>query len=160
MSSTVQANVQITPGAVETFPAADLPAVGQLPLAYSGFAERWSLSATSAPPVSKVYAEEITSSKDLDFTALVRSIGGTINASGLKVQYVQINNLSTANTVAVADGDANAYQLQGGESILVQALGSVAMFFNDKLADVDATHKGLKITATAGQKYQILILFG
>jgi hypothetical protein len=160
MASTVRASFKIAPNAAEVFSAADLPSIGATTLNYAVFNRAFQLNAGSTPPVTKIYAEELTGSAALDLTALSRSIGGTVDGSGLKVRGVAIVNESSTNTVTLADGDANAYQLQAGESILVQPGAPAAMLFMDALADIDATHKALKTTATEGQKYLLLILMG
>lgn len=158
--STITATIVLNPDVAETFTAAELPGVGGTVLNYTQLKQTKRLTASSTPPATKVYGEKITSSTALDLTALVRSIGGTIDTTGLKLQYLHLENLSAANTVTVADGDANAYQIAAGQSIVVPAGGFLALFFNDKLADVDATHKAIKFTATAGQSYDLLLVFG
>jgi hypothetical protein len=160
MTATIRANINIAPNVTENFAVGDLPAIGAMLMSYATFNQRKNLSATTTPPVTKVYGEQLTSSQALDLTNLTRSIGAAVVGTGLKVQLVMLVNLSTTNTVTLADGAGNAYQLQGGQSALIQPGGIFLEFYNDKLADVDATHKNLAITATGGQSYQLLILLG
>lgn len=163
MASTVQANIVMNPGVTETFAATDLPSIGALSLPYAAFSKRWALNAASTPPATKVYGEEVTTdgAETLDFTALARSIGGTIDCSGLRLQALMLINESTTNTVTIKKGAANGYDFNAtAQTILVQAECALMMTFNDDLVDVDGTHKEIDITATNGQKYFLLLLFG
>jgi hypothetical protein len=143
-----------------TFSAAERPGSSSLARSGGAFDANLSLSATSTPPVTKSWTKQLTGSQNLDLTNLVHEEGDTVDASGLKLQSLRVHNNSVANTVTVDDGVTNAYQLNGGDAYLVPAGGDLMVAFNDKLADVDATHKNLAITATAGQTYNIEMTFG
>jgi hypothetical protein len=163
MSSTIQANIAVNPGVTETFDATTLPTIGATSLQYSTFSKRWTLNASSTPPVTKVYAEEVTSdgAETLDFTALVRSIGGTIDATGLKLQALALYNKSTTNTVTIGKGASNGYDFNAtAQTIVVQAESYLLLTFNDDLADVSGSVKTIDIVATSGQAYDLMLIFG
>jgi len=146
---------------VEEFTAAEMPSGGDRSLTHDVFNNHETRTSSSTPPVSKVYAKKLTGSQNLDFTALVPDVGDTIDATGLKLQYVMINNLSTANNVDWADGGANPYSINNTNPIRVPPgarLGPI--YFADQLADVAAGAKAVAITAGAGQDYEVILVFG
>ncbi len=145
---------------VSTRTEAELPSASGRSITHSLFNQSKTLNADSTPPATKKYANEITSTATLDLTALADPEIGTVDGTGLKVQAIQVNNLSTTNTVTIADGGANPYQLFAGQSLVVPAGACMQMFFNDKLADIAVAVKNILFTATAGQKYQVVIVMG
>ncbi len=158
--STLEATLDVRPTVIETFSAVELPGVGSQQISYDQFSTRNQLNASSTPPATMVYAEELTGPQNLDLTALARSIGGTIDTSGLKLQAIRVINLSTTDLVDIEDGAANAYQLNNGDAIRIPAGGELLLYFNDKLADVDGTHKMLDVTPAGGEDVQVMLLFG
>jgi len=143
---------------VETFTAAEAPSASDRQITHSNFDETKTLNATSTPPGAQVYTKELTGNQSLDFTALVKDLGDTIDCTGLKLQSILLNNTSSSNTVTWADGGANPYSVNGGASKVIQAGGKWQEFFNDKLDDVAAGAKAVDITAT--DSYQIVLVFG
>jgi hypothetical protein len=159
--STVQVTIPWLASFVESYTAAELPGSGATRINHAANQSTSRLNATSTPPATKPYSEELTGSQNLDLTALVRSIGTSpINCTGLKLQFFRLVNRSTTNTVDLDDGATNAYQINNGDAYRVPAESKVQGEWKDKLADVDATHKNLAITATAGQTYHLMMVFG
>ncbi|HEY4760951.1 MAG TPA: hypothetical protein VIH42_10265 [Thermoguttaceae bacterium] len=145
----------------ETFTAQEMPATSNRQIQYNQFNETVNLNAGSTPPATKVYAELLEGDQTLDFTSLARSFGADINATGLKLQQIQIYNTSDTATLVVAKGASNGYPFNGAagnKTILPGARWSE--FFNDGLADIDGTHKNIDITITEGEEYQIVLVFG
>ena len=162
IAGTVSARVGLQFNLATQYSAVESPGTGLMEVARQAFNKAWNLASGGTPPVNAaaVYGEELTSSQALDLTALVRSVEATLDVTGLKVQGFLLTNLSTVNTVVIADSGANAYLLNGGAAITVPPTGSVVVMAPEKLADVDATHKIITLTATAGQKFQLALIFG
>ncbi len=161
MAGTASARIQLLFNLLTEYTEAELPGIGASSIAHAAFNGQWNLDPTvTAQPVTYVYAEKLTSSQTLDLTALARTLEATINATGLKIQAILLNNLSTANTVLIDDNAANENQINAGADVTIQPESSLAMVFKDKLADVDATHKLVTFTATAGQSYEVALALG
>lgn len=160
--STPTANIVLNAGAVEALSSTEIPIVGATNLNLAAFSKKHALNASSTPPLTKMYGERITSSgaDTKDLTALTRTLLATLDATGLKLQALILINNSTTNTVTIADGDSNPYAINSAAAIVVPAGGELYMYFNDKLADVDGTHKNIKFTGTSGQTYDLLMCFG
>ena len=145
----------------ETFTADEMPASSMRQIQYNQFVSASNLNSGSTPPAAKAYAERLDGSQMLDLTALVRTFGAALNASGLKLQQIQLVNESSTVSVNVAAGSSNGYAFNGAAGDkTIPAGGKWAEFFNDALHDVDATHKVLQITGTTGQKYSLIMIFG
>lgn len=158
--STIQVTCTMNLTVVQEFTAAEMPSGGDRSLTHNQFNNTRTLNVSSTPPATEVYAKLLTGSQALDFTALVPDVGATIDATGLKLQCLTINNLSTANTVDWADGGANPYSINNTNPIRIEPGASHEMYYNDKLADVAAGVKAVAITATAGQTYELILVFG
>jgi hypothetical protein len=157
---TVSARVQILFNLATAYTALESPGTGGATINRAAFNKSLTLGALSVPPAAAVYGEELTSSQTLDLTALVRSLEAVLDATGLKLQAILINNISLANSVVLADAGANTYLVNAGEPLTIPADSVLALAFNDTLADVDTTHKVLTFTATSGQKYQVALVLG
>jgi len=162
MTVTVQATIQALFSIIETYPAADTPAIGEQLLNYSQFNKTiGALTASTSPPVSMIYAEKITSTQTLDFTALARALGDDLDTTGLKLQMIWVENLSTTNVIDVEQGAANPYVINDADDIQVQIGGALLLYFgDDQLADVSATVKNLLFTMTASESANVILLFG
>jgi hypothetical protein len=158
--STIQATVNWTTTIAESFTAAELPAIGALTIVQKANNSVERLNAASTPPVTKAYSEVLTGTQTLDLTALVRSLGATLDCTGLRLQYIRLVNLSLTNYVEIEDGASNPYQLFAGQKVRVLAKAPYQQGFVDGLADVAAGAKLLKFTATAAQTYHVELLFG
>ena len=158
MDSVINATMGFKCTVVETFDEDDFPAGSDRSVTLSAFNATKTLNADSTPPGTMVYAKKLSGNQNLDFTALVKDLGGTIDCSGLKLQGILLNNLSSANAVTWADGGANPYSVNGGANKVVPAGGKWQEFFNDKLDDVAAGAKAVAITAT--DSYELILVFG
>ncbi len=156
----IQVTCQMGLTVVQEWTAAELPSGGDRSLTHNQFNNTRKLNIASTPPATKVYAKKLTGSQALDFTALTPDIGAVIDATGLKLQCLLLNNLSTSNTVDWADGGANPYSINTTDPILVQPGSALQLYFNDKLADVGGGAKAVAITATGGQSYELILVFG
>ena len=147
--------------ATETFTEAEMPALANRQFQYKEFSANKSLNAATTPAATKVYAEKLSGSQTLDLTALTRSIGAVVNATALRLQQIQISNLSTSATIVIAKGATNGYAFNGaaGDKAILPS-GHYAEYFHDGLTDIDATHKTLDITGTTGQYYNVVMIFG
>lgn len=124
-------------------------------------------TATSTPPVALYFAEQYTGDSGtptwtIDLTAFTDVEGLTKDATGKKVQELRIQATST-NTAAVTveDGATNAYSLFGSANdINIPAGGLLHMRFNDKLADVSASVKNIKVTLSHGDTVTIEMAIG
>jgi len=161
MASTVLATHQVLHNINETIPEADAPGVGNHVVPYANFNKTIGpLDADSTPPAKQIYAELLTGTTTLDFTALVRSIGDTIDATGQKLQSISVENLSLTDVIDVEQGGANPYVINDADDVQVPIGGTVFMHFNDKLADVSPTVKDLLFTIAGGETANVLLLFG
>ena len=158
--STVNATVTQNLTIGELFSAVDLPAAGNLNVTYDDFNTTKTLNAASTPPGTKGFAREYTSSQTLDLTAIVRDLGANLDCSGLKLQALLLKNTSTTSWLTVADSGSNTYQCNSGSPLAIPPGGRQLLYFDDELADVDATHKILTCQTTAGQKFQLAAVFG
>jgi len=140
----------------------DVDSAGSLDTVHSAFNQAQTLNADSTPPVTKKYAAELTGTQTLDLTAAADPELGTLDMSGLKLQAMLVVNLSTTDNLVVEDGAANPYQVNAGDTIVIEEGGEnfALMYFGGKLADVAAGAKNLKFTAAPGESYQVILVFG
>lgn len=149
----------------ETFSEAELPATSQRMVRENQFGATVTASADSAPAASKAWSAKLTGSQTLQLTALARMLG-TVNALGLALRAILINNLSTTATVSIGPAETNGYAINAGGPKTIGPSGRYQEWFAAGLQDVDATHNTLAITVTpAGTgtevlDYQIQLVFG
>jgi hypothetical protein len=123
------------------------------------------LNSTSTPLGSECYAKTIAgtgAAVTYDFTALVREFD-TLDATGLKLQHIQLNNIGSGTVTITerSDPPANQYDVNGAADDIVVPTGSeFSQFYNDTLADVAAGVKNLNINGTNGQNFQLKLVFG
>lgn len=161
MAATVTATHSLLHSIQETYPATDTIALGEQILNYAQFNKVIGpLTASTAPPATMIYAEKITGTTTLDFTALARTLGDDLDTTGLKLQSIAVENLSTTNIIDVEDGAANAYTINDNDDIQVPIGGTLFMHFNDKLEDVSGSVKNLLLTMTGGESANVMLLFG
>ena len=161
MASTVDVTIQSGLTVVEEFPEADWPAAQDRVVTHDAYNSRRNLHAASTPPASQKYADTLTGPQTLDLQALADPVSGTLDGSGLKVQALLVNNLSTTDDLVIDDGAANPYSLNGGDPITLPPGASFGpLYFADGLADIDATHSEIDITAGAAETYEIMLILG
>lgn len=166
--STLNANVALRATVTETFATAELPSASTRTLTHDKFNVLKSLGASSTPPATKYYSGLLVGPQSLDLTALVKDVGGTIDCTGLKLQVLLLNNLSTTDNVTMADsgagvsssGTSGNYSINGGAPLTIEPGASALLFFNDALDDVDAANCLLTIDAADAEKFEIAMIFG
>lgn len=127
------------------------------------------LNALSTPPATKRFSDQIslsTGSGSLDLTSLAGPLSTTVDFTGLKVQLVKLK-CPSGNTAAieVVTAGANGYNLFGltnatAEKVSIPPGGAAEFFCNDKLEDVDATHKGITLTGTGTESISVQLVAG
>lgn len=144
----------------EAFSADELPTAQDPSVNHNQANRSKTLSASTTPAGTEVYARELTGSQNLDLTALTDTLGNALDCSGLKLQAILLNNPSTTDAVVISDGAADPYSINGGSDITVPVGGAFSMDFNDELADVAAGAKAIDITPGAGESFKLVMVFG
>jgi hypothetical protein len=143
----------------EVFTAAEIPASSNRSVNNDQFNRTIKLSASSTPAATKGWAGVFTGNQTLDFSALARTVGPTVNATGLKLQAILVNNLDATNPMTIAKGAANGYAFNGAAgNKVITPNGSWQEYFAGGLAAIDGTHKTIDITATGD--FQVILIFG
>jgi hypothetical protein len=125
------------------------------------------LDASSTVPATKTASDTTTvSAGSLNLTTLTGPLASSVSFSGLKVQLVYITCPSTNTGGVTFDvGAANGYNLFGAdnasnESIEVMPGGAVLIYHPNNAEDVDATHKSIDVSGTAGNTYNYVLVAG
>ena len=131
---------------------------------------RGTLNASSTVPATQCFSDSLIiaggGSATLDLTSLTGPAGVTVTFSGLKVQLAKFACPSdNAAAVLIQKGDATAYNLLGtdnasSETFEVLPGGWMGLGHNEQAEDVDATHKAVKFTGTAGDKIEVILVAG
>lgn len=127
------------------------------------------LNATTTPPVTKVFSDNlalVAGAKTLDLTSLAGPAGTTVDFTDLKVQLIALR-CPEGNTlpILVQKGDANAYNLLGkdnasSETIEVMPGDDLLVKRHDTLEDVDATHSDIKFTGNGTEAINVMLVAG
>lgn len=127
------------------------------------------LSATSTPPVSKVFSDTlalVAGTKTLDLTSLAGPAGTTVDFTGLKVQQIALR-CPTSNTlpILVQKGDANAYNMLGADNASAETIevlpgDDILINRRDTLEDVDGTHSDVKFTGNGTEGISVILVAG
>jgi len=165
--STISATQRFGLSVMETFTEAELPAAKNRTIVDDQFGSSVKLDAASTPPATKAWSAKGTSTQTIDLTVLDRSVGPSINASGLRLQMLLLNNLSATASLMIDKGASNGYPINGSsEGLVVPPSGSAQLYFADGLADVASGAKTLDVTVTpAGsgvevEDFEIQLVFG
>jgi hypothetical protein len=157
--SSISATARFFISFLEQFTSAELPASNNRNVTNDLFAKSIKLNSATTPAATKGWAAKLAGNQTLDFTALTRTVGQTVNANGLKLQAILVHNLDAANPVVIAKGAANGYAFNGATgNETIPPAGSFQKYFAGGLTAIDATHKTLDITAVGD--YQIILIFG
>jgi len=121
-------------------------------------------SATTTIPVTEVFSDTVAlvaAAKTLDFTALA-GVNGTIDATGLKLQFFLFRNPTGNSAITIKDGASNGYNLFGDASgqVTIPAGGLCQFFGADLLQDVAAADAEIDITGTGTESFDVLLVFG
>lgn len=158
MTTTIQARLSMAAGVIVT--RDDIESLGEFSTNHSQFDHSATLNSSSTPPVTKKYADRLTGTNNLDFTALADPELGTLDMSGLKLQILSVYNRSTTDAMTLSDGAANAYSINGTADIDIPVGGRALLFFNDGLADVAAGAKAFDVECAVGESCDIMLVFG
>jgi len=158
--STINATLRIALDVLEEFTAAEIPLVSQPSVLHNQANLSKSLNASSTPAGTKVYAQQLTGTQNLDLTSLTDTIGNALDCSGLKLQALLIKNLSTTDPLTISDGAANPYSINGTHDVDVPIGCTFGFEFGEQLADVAAGALAIDITPAAGQSFQLVMVFG
>lgn len=130
---------------------------------------RGTLNASSTPAVTKCFSDDLTLTAGtalLDLTSLTGPAGTSVTFNGLKVQLAKFA-CPSSNTapVLIQKGAATAYNLLGkdnasSETFEVLPGGCMMLYHDDEAEDVDATHKDVKFTGTAGETIEVILVAG
>lgn len=131
------------------------------------------LNASSTPPATKAFSDDVVigggATTDIDLTSLTGPLGaGTVDFSGLKVQLaIFVAPATNVGMIIVSYLDTSTgYQLFApttatGAFIALSPGQSMGPFFlNDKLANVDSTHKDLRFTGGPNDVMSVLLVAG
>lgn len=126
------------------------------------------LTATTTPPVTSVFADNVAlvaGTLTLDLTALT---SGNLSRdfTDLKVQLIALR-CPTSNTlpILVQKGAANAYNLLGADNASAETIevlpgDDILIKRYDTLEDVDATHKDVKFTGNGTETINVMLVAG
>ena len=133
----------------------------------NGLNETVQLNGSSTPPVSKCTIFPVTLSggaATIDLTALPGLTNNeTIDASGLKGQFLKLTNPATnANKIIAAQGGSNPWRLDGATNWSVALAPGQSVLFNlDNLTDaVGSGNKTIDLTGTGSQVLDVAICLG
>lgn len=165
MSSTITLTSVDQATVTETFSGA---LAGNPDVAFGALNESQTLTAASAPPVTKhaTFEQALTAgTATIDLTALPgRTVDETIDGTGLKVQLLRVRAKSTnANVISIAKGASNGYGLDAGGAAWDVTLspGQRARFdLDDAAPDVAAGAKDLDLAGTGAQILEVEIVLG
>lgn len=119
---------------------------------------------SSTPAVSLVAADamSLTGGTDtINLAAAPDALGGTsVDFTGFKVVGLIFNNSANSNSVTIAKGATNGYELQSTHSIVLGAGAVMAFDFDDSLSDVAAGARTLDVTGTASDVLSYVIVGG
>ena len=128
------------------------------------------LNVSSTPAVTQEFSDNLALAAGagaLDLTSLAGPNGSTDDFTGLKVQVVKLKT-PPSNTVSIIvehkDG-ATGYNLFGDdnasdESIEVPPGTKLEFIYNDKLENVDGTHKDIKFTGNGTETINVMLVAG
>jgi len=156
----VTATIALALTARETLTGAAVVDAATPTVVHNKFNINTTINASSTPPATQVSSQTLTNTQTVDLTALP-TIPGNVNATGLKVRGILITNPKTNTGALSVGGGANAYLLFGAVTITVALGATLAVYFADGLAVVDATHKLIVFTPNnAADSYNVEILVG
>lgn len=125
------------------------------------------LSATSTPVVSQIWSDSITltaGAATIDLSSLARSGLATLDLSALKVQAFIVRARSTnTDTVTVADGGTNGYNIFGDASgqVTLAAGAAVSFYSPEGLQDIGSSDKTIDLSSSdADAIVDVVILAG
>ncbi len=165
MSTSVTVSVRTSLAAVKTFSGADS---GNPDISFtSGNPSGDVYTAATTIPVSKESKFTATMSGGvltIDLTALTSDAEPTIDATGLRVQFLRLASPSTnANKIVVSQGGSNPYRLDAATATwsIPMAVGQIVQLELGNAGDVvGGSNKTILLTGTAAQTLSVHIVMG
>lgn len=161
MAVTITANLAARLGLVRSLDATEIPSAGAHTTPHSEFDFTKLLNASSTPAGTKSFVNSFTGTQTgLDLTSLTDPELGSVDGTDLEVQAIIVNNLSGTETLTISDNAATPYSLNATADLVVPPGGTLLLYFNDGLVNIDATHKLIDFTITAGHSFELGIIMG
>ena len=168
MAYTATANVKQELTLTQVFDTTSLPGTstsgGGNTLIHSGLNLEVSLPVSGVPmTVVHVIKKALsTGTATVDLTSLTGSLGEAVTLTGLKVQAVIFKNPSTnANSISIAEGASNGYELLGNAFSITLPPGSqVCVYIPEGAPDVGSSAKTWDLAGTGSQELLIGIAAG
>lgn len=134
-------------------------------ISYKGPTQSFTLNSGSSPAVSKMAAFELSmtdGAATIDMQALTGALNSVVDGTGLKVQAVKFTNKATnANTITIAEGASNGYELLGGSFTFTLPVGGSALFYlPEGTPDIGASTSEIDISGTGTQTLQVTMVMG
>jgi hypothetical protein len=132
-------------------------------ITHDGLSTGGTFNASGTIPCTKVSSGVATLSAGagtINLAAMPGVNGGTVDFTGLKVQFVKLSNPS-ANNIVVTPGAANGIDLFGAASSITIAPGQELLFkFNETGPDVAAADRTLDLAGTLAQTLNFVFVAG
>lgn len=163
MADTIEVKVTALLQVTETLDPATAPAASDATLVHDKFSVR-ETKASDNPvpdPVSAVtYKASSADGDTIDLTA-APALRGTLDMTGLKLQYLFIK-AAAGNAAALGfdPGAVNPYGFNGAEGIELQPGAFACLSFNDLSPDVAAGAKTIDVNGTPGDNLEWIAVFG
>lgn len=119
-------------------------------------------TAATTPPVTNQASFLLTLSggaATIDLRALTGTNGASIDANGLKPQYVRIKNLG-ANVMTISEGASNGHDLFTADGTKIYPGGFIMFGCADSASDVSGTDKTWDVAGTGSQTAEVTIIVG
>lgn len=130
---------------------------------HDGLSTGGTFNASSTVPATKVSSGAATLAAGvatINLAAMPGVNGATVDFTGLKVQFVKLQNPS-ANAITIVPGAANGIDLFGAASSVSIQPGQEMLFkFNDTGPDVAAADRTLDLTGTLVQTLNFVFVAG
>jgi hypothetical protein len=129
-------------------------------LTFDQYNESGTLNGSTTPTVSKQaqFLLALTAGAATINLAALTGANGTVDMTGLRVQFIRIKNLGAA-AMTFAEGASNGLALACG-SIVVPAGGIVQFFLNDAAPDIAAADRTIDVTGTGTDTAEVTIIAG
>jgi hypothetical protein len=98
----------------------------------------------------------------IDMQALTGALGAVVDGTGLKVQAIKFTNKATnANTITIAEGASNGYELLGNGFTFTLPVGGSALFYlPEGTPDIGSSTSEMDVTGTGTQVLQVTMVMG
>lgn len=151
MATTINSQVSLGVTTSESLDTATVaPGAASPIVSHAAYKFSKKLNAASTP-VASIISEKLIAagaSGSIDLTAL-NTTEGVRSASGKKLVFLQLTNLSAAHDFTLIEGASNGYAIKAN-AIVVPPGGSVALYFAAALGAVGGSDKTLDWTFNAG----------